>query len=245
LLDIASFLLNLIALFVLTPLFALLAALAGSGLQIAKAAMGLFCFAIVILQALGAVFKRLAAHQRNPDLRLRALFLYNQAGILPVLLYFFLQLAFVIYGSVLVIEAFNVDITTPGLFGLLLVALPILAAGNTFMVGFYFVSSKRGPLADFFESPKSELIGDGCIFLNVFFNQVLLWYLLADPYFSARQQNFIEFVVHLLAVAAIFLFFYFPPRLFYLAEDFNPKRTGISMILANLPVLLRVLFGVG
>jgi hypothetical protein len=245
LLDIATFLLNLIALFVLTRLFTDLAAQANAGIQGAKVVMSVFCFAIVVLQPLGSIFKRLSAHQRNPDLRVRAFFVINQTGILPILFYFGLQLAFLIIGSALFIEAFNIDPATPGLFALLIVCLPLLAAANTGLVCMYFLTSKAGPLSNLLESPQSERIGDVCIFLNVVCNQVFWWYLLADPTFSAGPQGFFDFAEKLVIVAFMFLCFYFPPRLLYLAESFDLKQTGISLLLANLPVLLRVLFGIG
>jgi hypothetical protein len=245
LLDIVSFLLNIVSLFVLTRLFTALAAQANAGLPSAKVAMSIFCFAIVLLQPLGAVFKRLSAHRRNPELRVRAIFVYNRIGLIPILFYFSLQLMFLIFGSALFIEALNIDAGKPGLLAALLVSLPLLAGLNTGLVCLYFFSSRPGPLARYLESSRSELIGDGCIFLNMVCNQVFWWYLLADPFFSSGMQSFSTFAEKLIIVVLMFLFFYFPPRLFYLAENFNPRQTGISMVLANLPVLLRVLFGIG
>jgi hypothetical protein len=43
----------------------------------------------------------------------------------------------------------------------------------------------------------------------------------------------------------IALLVYFPPRMFYLAEDVDRPRTWLTMLLANSPVILRVLFGIG
>ena len=41
----------------------------------------------------------------------------------------------------------------------------------------------------------------------------------------------------------IALLIYFPPRMFYLAEDINRGRTWLTMLLANSPVIVRVLIG--
>jgi hypothetical protein len=38
------------------------------------------------------------------------------------------------------------------------------------------------------------------------------------------------------------LLIYFPPRLFYLAEDGNRPVVWLTMLLANLPVILRIVF---
>ena len=42
--------------------------------------------------------------------------------------------------------------------------------------------------------------------------------------------------------AFISLLIYFPPRLFYLAEDGRRPLVWLTMLLANIPVLLRIIF---
>jgi hypothetical protein len=39
------------------------------------------------------------------------------------------------------------------------------------------------------------------------------------------------------------LLIYFPPRMFYLAEDIHRRRTWFTMLLANSPVIFKVLIG--
>jgi hypothetical protein len=97
----------------------------------------------------------------------------------------------------------------------------------------------------FLKSALSEKIGDSCIYLNLLGYQVLWWYLLADPYFSTRPVNIGSVIEKLLAFGAMLVFFYLPPRIFYLAEDLDLPLTGLGMLLANLPLLIRVLFGAG
>jgi len=36
---------------------------------------------------------------------------------------------------------------------------------------------------------------------------------------------------------------YFPPRMFYLVEDIDRGRTWVTMLLANSPVIIKVLIG--
>jgi hypothetical protein len=53
----------------------------------------------------------------------------------------------------------------------------------------------------------------------------------------------LEFGGRLFFLCFIALLVYFPPRMFYLAEDINHPRTWMTMLLANSPVILRVLLG--
>ncbi len=48
-----------------------------------------------------------------------------------------------------------------------------------------------------------------------------------------------------LFLSFIALLIYFPPRMFYLAEDIHRRRTWVTMLLANSPVIVRVLIGTG
>jgi hypothetical protein len=52
-----------------------------------------------------------------------------------------------------------------------------------------------------------------------------------------------EFVGRLFFLSFVALLVYFPPRMFYLAEDINRGRTWLTMLLANSPVIIRVLVG--
>jgi len=52
-----------------------------------------------------------------------------------------------------------------------------------------------------------------------------------------------EFIGRLFIPIFLALLIYFPPRMFYLAEDINRGRTWITMLLANSPVIFRVLIG--
>jgi hypothetical protein len=58
-------------------------------------------------------------------------------------------------------------------------------------------------------------------------------------------SSFLEFCGRLFLLSFLALLIYFPPRMFYLAEDIHRPRTWLTMLLANSPVILRVLFGSG
>jgi hypothetical protein len=56
-------------------------------------------------------------------------------------------------------------------------------------------------------------------------------------------ETVLEFGGRLFFLSFIVMLIYFPPRMFYLAEDIDKPRTWLTMLLANSPVILRVLFG--
>ena len=68
------------------------------------------------------------------------------------------------------------------------------------------------------------------------------WNLLTSERLS-RPSDASEFVGRLLFLCFIALLVYFPPRIFYLAEDIGRGRTWLMMLLANSPVIARVLIG--
>ena len=84
-------------------------------------------------------------------------------------------------------------------------------------------------------------MGDICIFLNMILFQVA-WNLLAFASLG-RPSGPLEFFGRLFFLCFIALLIYFPPRMFYLAEDISRGRTWLTMLLANSPVIVRVLIG--
>ena len=90
-------------------------------------------------------------------------------------------------------------------------------------------------------SPESELLGDICFFLNMLLFQCA-WNLLTLVPFG-RVAGVFEFLGRLFFLSFLALLVYFPPRMFYLAEDINRKRTWLTMFLANSPVIFKILIG--
>lgn len=93
------------------------------------------------------------------------------------------------------------------------------------------------PLSEWLESPKSETLADALLFLNMIGYQAFWGLLMADlphdyPTISGRLSMFL--------FAALLI--YIPPRIFYLAEDGKRPVVWVTMLLANSPVLLRILF---
>lgn len=116
-----------------------------------------------------------------------------------------------------------------------------LCVFQTALVYRYFLPPKK-PVRPFLRDVKSEQIGDLCIFINMILFQVF-WNIVIREFPTMEATSFSNFAGNLFFFSFIALLIYFPPRIFYLAEDFNRPATWITMLLANLPTILRVVFG--
>jgi hypothetical protein len=112
---------------------------------------------------------------------------------------------------------------------------------QTYLIYRYFSRPKKEPGSKFLLSPESELLGDICIFVNMLLFQVA-WNLMTFANLP-RVSGVADFFGRLFFLSFVALLIYFPPRMFYLAEDINRGRTWITMLLANSPVILKVLIG--
>jgi hypothetical protein len=100
-------------------------------------------------------------------------------------------------------------------------------------------------------TPQAEALGDLCMVLNVICFQMLFSVYVSSPHFwnllhKITLQASGEFLPSLsgrLYVAGIaVLLAYFPPRIFYLVIDQHRKITWLMMLLANLPLILAIVF---
>lgn len=244
LLDIVVFLLNLLLMRWLTGYVVALFQLADRGEPLAQFTLSLGCLAMWSLPVAGAVLKRWHFHHRlqeegksfDPD--------SQPAGCLFNLIFYFclnLVLMSVIVSGVgrfLFGEQLlqNGAIFLPLIFGGL-----ICTMGQTFLIYRYFIPPKAPPRSEFLRQPESETVGDICLFLNMILFQIA-WNLLtlAD---LGRPSSPLEFFGRLFFLCFIALLIYFPPRMLYLAEDLDRPRTWLMMLLANSPVIVRVLIG--
>ncbi|HJP91925.1 MAG TPA: hypothetical protein VJ875_08210 [Pyrinomonadaceae bacterium] len=244
LLDIVVFVLNLFLMRWLTSYVVELFRFADAGEPLAQFALSLACLGMWVLPAAGAVLKRWHFHRRlksegrsvDPESSIAGC-LFN-----PIF-YFCLNLVLV-----------SAILTGLGrfLFGKKLldngaVFIPLVVAGlictilQTFLIYRYFSAPKKPPRSKFLRDPESETVGDICIFLNMILFQIA-WNLLAFAGLP-RVSGPVDFALRLFFLSFIALLIYFPPRMFYLVEDINRGRTWLTMLLANSPVLVRVLLG--
>jgi hypothetical protein len=240
LLDVIVFVVNVVLMTILSRQLTNLFHQANTN-AIAQAAVALFCLGLTFLQPIGAILKRRHAHLRKPDLN------HVPLGCVFLPAYFLTQLLFLIGASGQIVdllsgkghgaETSDYFGLPSGLFTLLFLGVPALAIANTFIFYFYFQTPKHQPLLKFLDSPQAESLGDAGLFLNLIGYQAFWGLLMTDlpndyPTISGRLSTF--------AFAALLI--YLPPRLFYLAEDGNRPVVWLTMLLANSPVLLRILF---
>jgi hypothetical protein len=243
LLDIFVFFLNLFLMQRLTAYVVELFRLANDD-PLAQFVLSLGCVAMWVLPAAGAVLKRWHFHQRlkaagqtfDLDSKLSGC-LFN-----PIF-YFCLNLVLVSailsgVGRFLFGERL---LQNGALFVPLVFAGLICTIVQTYLIYRYFSAPKKPPRNKFLLQPESETLGDVCIFLNMVLFQIG-WNLLNFAGLG-RPSGALEFFGRLFFLCFIALLIYFPPRMFYLAEDIHRPRTWLTMLIANSPVIVRVLIG--
>lgn len=228
----------------LTRYFLDLFQLASNDERLAQFTLSLMCVAMWVLPAAGAVLKRWHFHHRLQKEGRTVEWDSNIGGCLfnPIF-YFCLNLVLLsailaglgefLFGRRLLNTG---AIFVPSIFlGL------IFTIVQTYLIYRYFSAPKKPPRSEFLRQPESEMLGDVCIFVNMILFQVV-WNTLtfAD---LGRPSGPLEFFGRLFFLCFLAMLIYFPPRMFYLVEDINRRRTWATMLLANSPVILRVLIG--
>jgi hypothetical protein len=245
LLDIVVFILNIFLMRLLTRQFIDLFNQVSAENPLAKLILGLIFAAMWILPAAGAVLKRWHFHQRRGSLTFDAMASGVGGCLFNPLFYFCLNL--VISSAVLAsLGDFFLGrrlFDSGAVFVPMIFAILFLTIVQTFLIYRYFSPPKKPPKWDLLRTPQSETLGDICLFLNMILFQVF-WNLLtfAD---LGHPSGVVEFLGRLFFLCFIALLIYFPPRMFYLAEDIHRRRTWLTMLLANSPVIVRVLIGTG
>lgn len=237
-LDVFIFILNLFLMPMLTGWFNGVIKSASAGDQ--GAANWLFAIgaSLLVLAPAGATLKRWHAHQprkeRMGDPTEGCLF--N-----PI---FYLCLMFVVYAAV---QAYlferiygraepNGDVFVISILGGIMVCII-----HTWLVYRYFSTPAKPPRSKFLRNPLSGRIGDGLIFANATLFQ-LFWNLFVDIGFP-RVSSVGEALVRLPILIFMALLLYFPPRIFYLAQD-RKASAWLWMLFANLPTIARFVIGV-
>lgn len=70
----------------------------------------------------------------------------------------------------------------------------------------------------------------------------VVWNIVVGEFPFTRVESTGHFAGNLFFLTFFAFLIYFPPRIFYLAEDINRPATWLTMLLANSPGILRVLF---
>jgi hypothetical protein len=245
LLDVFVFVVNLFLMHFVTRLFIGVFQEVDAENPLAQLTLGLTFAAMWILPATGAVLKRWHFHQRLKE-QGKTIELENTklAGCFFNPLFYFclnLVLTSAVLASLGQFLFGNRGANSGLVFVPFVVIGLLLTVAQTYLIYRYFIPPKQPPQSPFLRSPQSEALGDICLFLNMMLFQVF-WNMLTFAGLG-HPTSLLEFFGRLFFLSFIALLIYFPPRMFYLAEDIHRPRTWLTMLLANSPVIIRVLIG--
>jgi hypothetical protein len=200
---------------------------------------------MLVLPGLGAILKRWPLHQR---LKAEGKTLHAEDSLLAFLLfnpvvYLILNMLITATVAIMLMELlFERGSEYGATFGISLFLMGFFCnIFQTILVYRYFSTPKHEPRWQFLRSPQAEMLGDISIFLNMILFQVLYNWLALTSF--EHTMGISRFAERLVVWSVIALFIYFPPRIFYLAEDINRPRTWLTILLANLPTMWRILLG--
>jgi hypothetical protein len=246
LLDIVVFLLNLFLMRFLLEQFLSVIKAASADDGLAQFTLFAFCVALFVLPPLGATLKRWHFHHRlqmqGKDFKRGEIYL-GGCFFNPIFYFCLNVVVFATINAFLMQYFFgNRDPGGPIFVSSILIGL-VLTIAHTVLVYRYFSPPKNEPKSAYLRDPRSENAGDACIFLNMICYQ-LVWNLLTlSP--LGHVSSISDLLGRLFLVCFLALLVYFPPRIFYLAEDIHKRRTWITILLANAPIIYRIVIGTG
>jgi hypothetical protein len=218
---------------------------------LAKAAVGGFCFALCFLQPAGVLLKRYGSIQisESDDRAYGDIIEYLGCY------YFVSQLILIGAGISFIFSMFGqLHIFDYICLGQVVLSL-CLASLNVWIIGLYTTPPKHKLLQGFFRLPQVEIFGDLLILLNLILWQMLWGFLLlgymrkgtAIPnelmwlniFMPQPEYSMLaKFGWFFLAI----LVFYLSPRFIYLVHDRRRKLAWLTILLANSPVIYRIIF---
>ena len=216
----------------------------------AKLGVGLFFAGLFFLQPLGPILKRWSFHQRYKSFEL------GEAGFAGCLLFwymfFYIIIMLIVCGAAVISLSevvFERGSKWSEIGTVVLLAGFVLTFVNAVIIFRYFLKPKKEPRWKFLATPQAEVLGDACMFLNIIGFQIFWGCITASALFwesmnpSAHGQQpgwFGRSLFGFFVIGAFALLIYFPPRIFYLVIDQHRKITWLTMLLANLPLILGI-----
>jgi hypothetical protein len=213
----------------------------------AKLAVGLFFAALVFIQPLGPMLRRWSFHRRHAfdtDSGAGCLLLGFMVVYL-VMMFALCTVAAVVLGSVFATsEGVAIALTLAGL---------VWCVISVCFVYRYFVTPNKPPRWTFLTTPAAEHLGDLCIFVNAIGLQIVWGGVTASGAFTelvtgtplGRPGSITDILGRLVVTAVCAALLYLPGRIYYLAEDTHRPLTYATMLLANLPLILRITLAPG
>ena len=244
LLDVFVFFLNLVLMRWLTGSFLTLIHLSNANERLAQIALLLVCLNMWVLPAAGAVLKRWRFHERlqheGKDVEGATVL----AGCVFNPVFYFCLNIVLVCAFIAGVDSiyFGEGLRSNGFYFLPILFVAInLTIVQTVLIYRYFTPPQKPPRFGFLKSPESEILGDVFIFVNMTLFQVA-WNLFTSGTMS-RPADLGEVLGRLFLLCFAALLIYFPPRMLYLAEDISRGRTWVMMLIANSPVIVRLLIG--
>ncbi|MDB5073738.1 MAG: hypothetical protein JWM87_4849 [Candidatus Eremiobacteraeota bacterium] len=210
----------------------------------ARFGVGLFFAVLVFIQPLGPLLKRWSFHQRHT--------FATDSGAGCLLFWFMFVYLAMMFGLCAAAAVFFSQFFSGGEGVGVAVALAgfawsVITVGVVYR---YFVPPTNAPRWVFLTTPAAAHLGDACIYLNAICLQILWGSVTASGWFTelvtrtplGRPGSATDILGRLIAIAVSALVLYLPVRIFYLAEDKHRTLTWATMLLANLPLILRLTF---
>jgi len=213
----------------------------------ARLAIGAYFGLVLCLQPLGPLLKRWSFHQSERAEKTGTdttgcLFFW----FLPV--YVVMMLAVAGAAATLTTEAFFEPGSPAAQLSLLLLAAGfVYATVSAVIIYRYFVPPRKQPRWRWLMTPQAGIWGDVCMFLNVILLQILwncltaattFWGLLTSTPLG-RPGSYTDILGRFIVIGALAMLVYLPPRIFYLVQDQQKKLTWLTMLAANLPLIIR------
>jgi hypothetical protein len=210
-----------------------------------KLGIGLFFAGLLLVQPVGPTLKRWAFHQRS------SFSIDSGAGCLLfwfMFVYFVLLLVLTTAAVVLIGAMFFTGTGGEGPSVLAILGGFAWSIVSVVVVYRYFVTPKARPRWAFLTTPRAEHLGDAAMYLNVIGLSILWGTLTASAPFReivtqtplGRAGSFTDILGRFIVIGVLALVVYVPGRIFYLAEDKHLRLTLLTMLLANLPLIVRV-----
>lgn len=214
----------------------------------AKTYVALFLIGLFFLQPVGPLLKRWSFHERYKS------FEKDESALTGVLLSIYKLLYIGIMLFIAGVSSAYLAEVLPDFRErderLFFAVAMLMAVLNGILIFRYFRTPKRAPRWQFLMTPQAEVLGDLCMFLNIICFQILWSVYLSSPQFwyqlnkiTEAHADFLQSLGGRLLLTFWFaLIFYFPPRIFYLVIDQHRKITWLMILLANLPLIIGVVF---
>jgi hypothetical protein len=217
---------------------------------LAKTAISLFLVGLFVLQPLGPILKRWSFHEHFKS------FENDQSALTSFLLsvykFFYIGAMWImIYIAYLYFTEAFPDFHSERIEKTVVAGAIVFPVVSGIVIFRYFRKPKKPPRWKFLMTQQADMLGDLCMFLNVICFQMLFSVYVSSPPFwnvlhkvtrlaSGEFFRSLSGRFYLAGIAALLA--YFPPRIFYLVIDQQRKITWLMMLLANLPLILAIVF---